>query len=568
MKTQLGSFILIALISLSAKAGIDVQTARMTSSLYYELLEDTQVEPNYLGTKYDKTFLKMRFNVVNQPLVLKDASGTSSTPIVNRMSSFEFLMAVPLSSQFMMAADISLNSVDVPGQSSKFSLGDTRVFGKYKPKPLQNSWFDIAFIPEIYFPTGQASAFTTNSSLGTGMLIALEKNFSHIGFTLNTGYRYFSQAVYRNVDQKNQVPLALGAFIPVSQKISFNVEGSMNSYLSAGDSQRTGDAYAGIRCQFSKNNILSAGVGISNLSSSSDSTSYRYMIGLTILPFVESPATIVISHESIREIRKTEVVSTTNQCEIKTKTIEAFARPLRDNEKEGLVLPYNSSAEHKLQTLDLGQVTGVADNGTSYAKDTQTLFAFDLHNLPIRNSVVQINSAELKLNVSKLSNGTSNSIGSEVLCFIGPSICSGELMSGSWLKNINRAFFRGKETPNDYFARQSIENKVSQVGDQTLYSGELSLSVKKLLENSEISDTMELLYDKALPTQKVKNKTLYMSIGNQTYLSSDAKLILNLSIDTCANQSAKQIKKIISTSQEEVIIDKPKRHVKKHKEDK
>jgi hypothetical protein len=550
----------IFFIEIPTQAGLDVQTERVTSSLYYELVEDTQIEPNYLGIKYDKTFLKTRINIVDQPLVLQEAGGKGSSPIVERINSFEFLLAVPLSSSFLLSSDLSLSSVEIPDQGSKVSLGDFRVSGKYRPERWQNPWVEIALMPEIYFPTGQEEAFTSNGSFGAGLLLVLQKNFPRMNIAANIGYRSFSQAQYRDINQKNQIPASVGAFLPISQKFAVNVEGSLNSYLNQGGGQSTGDFYAGLRCQFSKNNILSAGVGMASVSSS-DTPSYRYLVGLTILPFIDTPpATITLSQESIREIQKMQIIETGTRCEIKTKTIEAFARPLKKSESATLILPYLSTARHPIQDLRLGQMTGVGEGGLPYVKDGQVLFAFDLHHLPIRNSVVQLNTADLKIKVSKISSiGTKKqTTGSEILCFLEPHICSGELIEeSSWLANINPLFFHGKETPNDFFARQYLDKEVAKIGGDSLYAAELTLPLKKLLENSRISDPMELLYEKSLPTQKVKLKTIYFSVGNQTYIASDAKLIINLSIDTCANQTPERQTKVISNSEEQVFEKKP-----------
>jgi hypothetical protein len=543
LSQRLIAVLFVALTSIwlsESVADITSQTLKINTSACYELVDDSEVQPSYLDRQYLGTFLKTRFNTISPSLTLNDASGVRSEAIVNRTSTFEVLAGIPIDQNWLLFTDISLNSVEISDQPTTIGLGDTRIGGKLQVYDFRKDSFGLALLPEVILPTGRKNAFLTNDSVGAGLTFVGEKQLGRVRGAVNLGYRNFSQANYRNIDQRNQTIVGVGAFIPIGYTIALNIEA--NSHFLAGQTldESNGDFYVGVRDRAFANGIISVGTGVSDLASN-QGPSYRFLVGLNILP----PSENTSPETQIQQIERITIIESGPRCGIKTETFRFFARPLTNEETDHIKhLPYVSTSQHSVPTLQLGEMTDLAPGNIPYVKDSQTLFAIDLTNLPARVVLVELKSADLKLKVTKVSKDKFT--GTEVLCFLDSRICSGELYStSSWKNNINEDFFEGKETPNDFFARQYLDRKLSQFGEESLYSAELTLPFVRLLENSTVPDPLDIIYHNTPVTQKLKARTMYFAVADDTYVSNNAEMILNLAVDTCA-----EINRPESTDQE------------------
>lgn len=523
--------VLVNLVASSAFCDLNVQSLRPTNNFGYMLLEDSPSGQVLDGVqvKEQRWFYGVQVNSVSSPLVMYDANGKNGREIVSNVTTLDMNTQYAFSDTWSISAFVPLHSVTTPTKK-EFALGDVGVGTKHElVSRFSHSW-GVGLSGELYIPTGAPDKFVSNESTGGIVRAIVERDFGFLSWVTNTGYANFEKAKYRNIDYSSQFLFGTGVNVPLGKKFALNVEG-MVSRLN-GNVSGPGDSLVGLQYAISENAKLNLAYSAASVEGGS-SDSFRVIAGFKILPGYESPKPAVI-HEIVHEVKVVKkVVKTIEKCG-PVKLQKTFgARRLSGKEKRMLkYLPYKSTVSYPIQTKDLGEFTNSIDD-VQYVKHAQVVFAFDLQDLPVERSLVKVDSAVLKMSVKKLLK--EKNADHEILCLLNERVCSGELAGEvSRLSYANPRFFKGKETPNDYFSRQTAKNLVRTTMDgQFIYGMDLSLDLHKIIENSLSHDVRSLLYAKSADEEGVAAHTLYFAVGENTYVASHASLNVSLTADTC-----------------------------------
>jgi hypothetical protein len=303
------------------------------------------------------------------------------------------------------------------------------------------------------------------------------------------------------------------------------------------------DAYVGARFHASRGMIATFGASVAGASGAQ--TSFRVIAGLKIFPPEpeKKPQVVIVEKSTVVEIKHEQ------KCAVKPFNGVFFARRLTTKElADHPVLPYLSTPEHPLKTVQLGGITGFLPGNLPYVEDSQTVFAVDISNLPRREAVVSVDDISLQMDVRKVSTG--QAADAEILCFLEEQVCSGELhRTHGWAKNVNPDFFHGKETPNDFYIRQYIGKKLNWAGRRQILGGEIQLPFEKLLENTPHGDLTTMLYPVSEAASKASGgkRTLYFVAADNTYIALDARVVVNMKHNSCESSDS------TSTSKKETV---------------
>ncbi|MGK5087997.1 hypothetical protein WDW86_10605 [Bdellovibrionota bacterium FG-2] len=225
-------------------------------------------------------------------------------------------------------------------------------------------------------------------------------------------------------------------------------------------------------------------------------------------------------------------------CGIETFSKEFFIRPLRDSEFQNLgPLPYVSTLDHakkkfrhKIRTLNLGEMTGRL-SGTPFVRSSQVVFAVDLTNIPPQSTIRKVNSVTLKLGLTRVVRNQKKR--SELLCLLNERLCSGAFnLAKTWQDNVNEDFFKGNEISNPinaYFSDSFANREIQRIGKYKVYSEEVTLDLEKLTESSPLP----LLYGKTPETKALDQRTILMSVADDTFVSNEGALVISMDVDTC-----------------------------------
>lgn len=516
----------------TALAVISTQTLRASSSASYIFMENAILSSELAGLSWrsSEALLTLQVNSVDSPLIQKNAAA-KSWDVIDRITSADLSIAYRASERLLFAADVGANYVNFANNTSQFGFSDARVLAKYRLFSTKAKT-GIALIPELYLPTGSKAAYLSNDSLGRGGLVAIEQQFPKFRLVANVGYRSFPNAVLRNVDYSEQIPLGLGGQLAFGSKFALNLEGIVSLLTQNNFKAGPGDLYFGAQYNVFRGGLFYLGVGIGNLSDSA-SPSYRVVAGIKVFPLRVGEEDAVTKPAKPTE----RIVKTILACGVKPFTVRFHARPLKKKEMIELPeLPYRSTDAHAMRTLQIGQMTGLSQKGLPYVLDSQVLFAIDIVALPARSALTAVEEVSLRIDVQKVSKRSHND--SEVLCFLGDQVCSGELFEDVERKqNINPAFFHGKETPNDYFVTQYLKNEVGSVGDYKIYASQLSLELKSLLQNSMRPDPLNILYGDEDAANPLKKRTLYFAVSGNTFVGNKTYLDIVFKHNTCESLS-------------------------------
>jgi outer membrane protein OmpA-like peptidoglycan-associated protein len=237
-----------------------------------------------LTTRY---LLKLNANYLDAPLVeLNQNRDKRLGVLVESIKTIEVTGGATVSKNLGLYATVPVHIVKKPNSAEAFGLGDMRFFPKIyiTPPSAPTSW---ALIPEFTFPTGSSGLFVSDREVGYGLILAGERDFGPLTLALNLGYRRAPGAVWRDMDYRSRLPLALGVTIPMSAKWFANLEGSSQLILPFNKYQNPGELYLGVRHQASSDVAITGGVGVGALNSTS-SADYRVVFGLTVAPFAKS----------------------------------------------------------------------------------------------------------------------------------------------------------------------------------------------------------------------------------------------------------------------------------------
>ncbi|MCC7440215.1 MAG: hypothetical protein IT285_01195 [Bdellovibrionales bacterium] len=512
------------------QASVSVQTLTPVMNGTYQLTEDARgrFEPESSEWSGDRFFFNGQYNFVDDPLVKFDENRDQKVgTVVDSIHTLNLTGGVFFRPGLSIGATLPMNLSRPYGSSGRFALGDSRLQAKFRLTAADSrTHFSVA--PELSVPTGSEADYLSSGTLGTGLLMSLERDFGRLSVALNLGYRLNPGARYETVDYRQMIPLGIGAHYRLSERWGVNAEAGGAIGFPIRPFNNPGDFYLGGRYQFNPGVALSSGAAFRSLGTGSDGH-FRWIVGFSMSPQPKAYA------EKARTDRVVIHSAATEACGIRPYTATFAARPLSASEFERFRgrLPYRS-ARHAVPALQIGQKTGIAQKGIPYVKDAQVMFAVDLTNLPPAQAVVKAENVAIKLNVTKVSSDPYTN--TELLCLLEERVCSGDVYEDpKWVDSINPAFFRGDLPRNRSFSRRYLTRVLDRVGSQRLYSSEVTLEFNQLLAAySEKGGTMGVLYRGARSDQPVGKKTLYFTVADDTYVGSgDAQVVVNLTEDTC-----------------------------------
>lgn len=543
---------------------IQAQTLLPALNPSYVFTEDALMDqgPKNPERQHPKLFFQAEYHFLNDALVELTADRSSRIgTLVNNIHALELGSFVQPYRDFSLGVTTSVAMVSPTNGGAQTALGDSRVLAKFRLLGPDKSPFSIAFIPELRLPTGTRSLFMTNDSVGFGGLIAVERDFGDFRISGNTGYRNASNAVFQNIDYRQQVPLALGMLYSFNDQWALDVEGVGALSFPPDNSNNPAEIYAGIRHAMTPDAAWVAGLGVGSWDGNG-AGNLRAVVGIKLTPATwvadktqeaePAPAAIApsASPSPAASPSPTPVVIARDGrdgrdgCGKVERTPIFSARPLTDAElKKWSELPYVSTLKtkkganfkHKIDNLNIGQSNQVTPFGFDYVRDANVVFAIDVNGLPPSEAVTQLQSAQLKMHVRKLS--VDGYLNTELFCLMNDKICSGKLYEDKlWQDNINGKFFGKRKPVNQNFNKKYLNHELGKVAGHGLYTGEISMSLTETLEGSGTKN-IEVIYGKSnLTKTKPATNTLYFVVSDDTFVSNDARLELNLEEDTCKTQ--------------------------------
>jgi outer membrane protein OmpA-like peptidoglycan-associated protein len=266
----------VLLFSASVHA-VDVQTHTSPANTVYMLNETGGLSSR------GPLFFALDYNVLNDPLVeLTPDRNTRINTLVDSIMTWDLTAGAKLGQSLSLNATLPLNLIHQLNQPRSFALGDTRVFAKV-PLLGRDSAFQLSLVPELRIPTGDTSSFLSDGSVGYGALLAAEQSFRYFSLVGNLGYRYSTDAVFRDLDYRQKIPFGVGVGIPLGAKWSVNGEFAGARILPFNSNQNPSELYAGARYQVNSSVVLHAG-GSLGTTSTVPSADYRILAGLKIEP--------------------------------------------------------------------------------------------------------------------------------------------------------------------------------------------------------------------------------------------------------------------------------------------
>lgn len=415
--------------------------------------------------------------------------------------------------RFSLGLEAAVHQLSYYGQGDQFSLGDTRLYSKIhlfgERISALGKWY---FVPSVYFPTGDSKLLLSNSHGGAGGNIVLEKNIGPLLAVANLGADYFPEASHQNLDYQMQSYAGLGARLQFSEKWGGSTEWMGRQIRD----MLTGDFYGGVQYYFSEDGKLRMGASMGSTETAVSDPEYRILLGLSWA----TGGTKVV-HTETKTIQK---IKTINDCRPKLYQKKFSARALTEKEKmdfiQGRKLPFIFQPDLELSLINPGQSTESKKN--SWARKALVLFAIDLNGLPEQVDVVAVKKLNLQLDINKF--WVSKDEQNDMICFINEKICSGNLSNQTPGNSINDDFFKGKEPPNDFFTRKISDLTYGQTPSPgKISSGQLTLPLARLIENSTLPAPLSLLY----------SRTLYFSVSQDVFLQKKIKLDVELSANSC-----------------------------------
>ncbi len=503
-----------------ASANFNSQVLRSSNNFTYVLLEDSlsnQILNEKLWENHGPLF-NVQFNTVTSPVIQIDAREEEKRDIIKKISTIDILGHWSAGKRLGTSADISFNSVQL-NDGEVFGLGDLRLQVEYELYNRLSDPLGVSVVGDLYFPTGNIDAYLSNDSLGTGLTLVGEQNLKVLTASLNIGYAYVGDVVFKNLDYSTQFRVGGGMHVPLSKKFSMNLE-NYNLFLPNSDfATGASEFYLGGQYALAYNGKFNFGTSLSNFDEDGESD-FRVLMGIKFMPWIEEP-----QKEPLKET--VTIVKTIRQCGPERFQQTFSARSLLFRElKTHKNLPYISTLKNQIAIKQIGHMTGMQD-GIPYIKNTQILFATDLTGLPSFDSVISIDSLFMKMDVRKVSKDISTD--TEIFCILNHSVCSGELFhKSSWRENINQEFFQGKETPNDYFTKKFTEEALKIANKEKVFAADLTLDLKKIIDSSTLKDLKSLLYPK-----NKKTEVLYFLVADDTYVSNDTYLDISMTVDSC-----------------------------------
>ena len=275
-----------------ASAAVNVNQFSPSANPAYVYSEDALMSSMWGAKGQGRVLFGAYYQMVNDPLVeLNEGRTERRYKLVDSLNSLNLSVGYGISQAIQFGASTALNMVKLPGQAAQFAMGDSKLFTKFRLNS-DRAAVTLALMPELYLPSGNRSLYVSTGGFGGGIKFIAEKNFGFMQIAANVGYRYMPDAVFRDWNQKQVLPLSLGALIPVSSKWAINTEARGDIAVPFDRYHNPSSFYAGARYRL-KDVVLSAGGAIGTVNSY-DSTDLSIIAGITVMPSAEKEAEPVI----------------------------------------------------------------------------------------------------------------------------------------------------------------------------------------------------------------------------------------------------------------------------------
>lgn len=521
--------------SATALAQFNFQTYHNTNSLHFTLLDSTRDSDLVEANPYFGTFL---YQYYKSPIDYKQGSDGSGN-LVSQLQSLYFAGEYSFQKHFSMGFDSSIHQLDYYKKGSTFSFGDIRFFSKYTFYDQFPDGYKASIVPSVYLPSGNKDIFLSNPNGGYGLNFVLEKKWGDTHAVINLGAEYFPGATYRKITYEQQKYLGLGVNHDLTKQWSIQAEwlGRDTSY------SQMGDVYAGGEYKLSTDRMAFFGV---SLASTDASKEYRVFAGIKFSP----ASTKVYSKKTEKKIETIQQQEKIFDCRAKPFRKQYKARPVTTLEllsiKKERLLPYTSQPQWPMITLAPGEHNKSNEQGLPYVQDAQVLFAVDFNQLPARDSVISIKTLDLNIKIRKT--WQPNESKTDMICILNEQVCSGDVYSQKSKEVlINQHFFSGKEPPNDYFTQQITTQPTGSLSEH-----QLKLSIEKLISNTIIPSTMDLIYLDAEHENVMHRNTLYFTVTHDIFVHKDITVNMELSVQSCTEITPDPV---IRTRSEEKVIE-------------
>lgn len=263
-------------------ANVNVNLLEHSHSSVYMLTEDTLTKQSLPN---ETLIFSGYYNYVEDPFVITNADRTEvKGTMVEGINAFHYGVGYQISNRFLLGLSSFAANVTMPNRESYWTNGDTKIMGKYR-MTADRAVNSFAIIPQVEVPTGDEEFFVGNGGFGAGLKLAYERDFGKFQVNANLGYMHNNKAKFRDLDYRKKVLMALGAFIPVTDKWGVVTEGTMARTLPLNKFQNPGEVYAGARYSYSKNLSVNAGASIGNPGGSNE---FRLVAGVKYIPYLKN----------------------------------------------------------------------------------------------------------------------------------------------------------------------------------------------------------------------------------------------------------------------------------------
>jgi hypothetical protein len=498
-------FLVLFLLSANAQAEFSFYTSRPSKTFSYHLVESYE--------KQKDQFLTFNYQWLNAPVLSFTQINPAQSVLVDDVSLFELGYAKNLNADWRFGFDLGYFSMKFNNVKSQGGLNDLRLTAKYQPGEKRDMNFAVLY--ELYAPTGNSNLLLSSHGAGAGGLGVFSYTHGANEWSINLGLRYMLQAEYQGIDRTLQVPVLFGLKHEFDDNLNLNLETYANYYPNSSYKNSDGETLLAIFRRFSSMQFgLGGGFGSTD---SEPEAQYRVFASLKVELEKEKP--VQVKTVEIRTIEKVK------DCSNYPLSLSYSARPLSKQEMKDLKeLPY-SLPEGSAKLLNYGEMSASEKGENPEVRNSLVVAAIDIYDLPPREWIQKVKSAVIGFSASVLKDSRR-----EVFCFIGKNVCSGELNRGGEKGAINEKFFRGRDTPNDYYMRQLLKKARTQ--KLAHFRADMSLNVESLLENSMTESALELIYDRDL-VREDGSRTLYVVMAGNTYIKPDLKINLNITVNNC-----------------------------------
>lgn len=321
----------LALISSNAYA-LNLQYINHSHSPHYMVTEDTLSKGSLIN---QRLIISANYLHLNDPLVATTPDRTERTrSIIKGITTLQVGAGWQTSSRFLIGVAAPFSQVTfTEDMSREQGVGDTTVIGKYRLS-ANNDPTSIALIPTITLPTGDKNLFLSDGGVGTGLKVAMERDFTKFRINGNLGFLRNDSAAYQDINYRNRFLAAIGVHVPINDRWHWSAEGY--TLVTKNRNQNPGEIVAGI--QYFKSNSLSVttGLGFGGIDSTTGND-WRFLVGLKWQPAlsssvkIESKQTTPLSQKQVETMEKVSAINLEIRFEhdsdkLKEIDIEAIAK--------------------------------------------------------------------------------------------------------------------------------------------------------------------------------------------------------------------------------------------------